>query len=288
MYWKRRLPTPTSIFFEDWDNLIILDGCRFDMFEQVNDIHGDLIKRVSKASWTPGFLRHNLENRDLSDVVYITANPIYAADRWYQGDIRNNFHDIVDVWKEHWDESAGTVQPQTMAGKTLDAYNQFPNKRIIAHFIQPHIPFIGDTQLSIDEIGMRSKDVALNDDPFNDSGYQAWEAAEIGEVDMDTLTDAYYDNLRVVLKHIEPTIRSMEGRTVITSDHGNCLGELQYPIPIRHYGHPKNVFTPELREVPWLRITNGRKKTYSDDNNSKLGPDENEEITQRLQDLGYK
>lgn len=35
-----------NVMNQDWDNLIILDGCRYDLFEEINTISGDLEKKT--------------------------------------------------------------------------------------------------------------------------------------------------------------------------------------------------------------------------------------------------
>lgn len=64
-----------DVFDADWDILVILDACRYDLFEAVSDLPGDLERRESKAGNTVGFLRANVAGRDLRDTVYVSANP---------------------------------------------------------------------------------------------------------------------------------------------------------------------------------------------------------------------
>jgi hypothetical protein len=52
-----------NVLEEDWDNLVILDACRYDLFKQVNDISGDLQKRQSQASMTAEFLNRNFAGK---------------------------------------------------------------------------------------------------------------------------------------------------------------------------------------------------------------------------------
>jgi len=56
-----------------------------------------------------------------------------------------------------------------------------------------------------------------------------------------------------VLDTIEPLLNH-DGRTVVTSDHGNNLGERMPLLPMRLYGHPTGIHHPALREVPWAVI----------------------------------
>lgn len=288
-YWRFKLPDSSELFDGSWDNLILLDGCRWDTFEEVNSIDGTLERRISKASWTPKFLELNFENRDLSDTVYVTGNPIYTADRWYDGDITSSFYEIVDVWKDEWDESLDTVPPAAMAEATLEAYANYPNKRIISHFVQPHLPFIGEFGSQIDQAGMRGRDVALGNDPFEDdedAGTQVWEAAKEGKIAREDLRRAYRENLELTMPHVETLVEAFDEPTVVTSDHGNYLGERLFPIPVRQFGHPGGAVSPEIRAVPWLTIHESERKTVSKgaSNRERVTDDS---VNEKLRDLGY-
>jgi hypothetical protein len=57
---RRFNPHGIDIFEEDWDNLIILDACRYDALRAVlpeYDLDGALESRISRGSATPEFLR---------------------------------------------------------------------------------------------------------------------------------------------------------------------------------------------------------------------------------------
>lgn len=97
-----------QIMQEDWDNLVILDACRYDMFEKLNNIEGKLEHRVSRGSSTTEFMLRNFQGNAFKDTVYVTANPLVNYD------VPKSFLKIVPVWKYGWDEGLGTVLPETM------------------------------------------------------------------------------------------------------------------------------------------------------------------------------
>jgi len=68
----------TYIFDENWDNLIILDACRYDSFSKYNEYDGELQYRISRGSSTKEFLRGNFQGPNHYDTVYCSGN------RWYQ------------------------------------------------------------------------------------------------------------------------------------------------------------------------------------------------------------
>jgi hypothetical protein len=220
----------------DWDNLLILDACRYDTFDEMSTLPGRLERLRSKASSTVGFLESNLSYRDLDDTVYVTANPqlVAKAERF-----DTKLHDIVNVWCEDgWSDELQTVHPETMAAYAAETSERYPCKRLIVHFIQPHCPFIGETG--------RHR--------LPESTLRFWNDVRIGTFDTsrDTLVAAYRENLSIALEHVESLVADLPGKTVVTSDHGQLIGERSFPLPVTEYGHPRNTYVDELVEVPWL------------------------------------
>ncbi|MFW9828928.1 MAG: hypothetical protein ACFFEY_15165 [Candidatus Thorarchaeota archaeon] len=128
------------LFSEKWDNLIILDACRYDTFEEQfkkNDMEGNLDKKISRGCHTISFLLENFKKSKYEDIVYITANP--HVDLL----IKDKFFKVISVWKDGWSEKEHTVLPETIYEYTLDAIAKFPEKKKIIHFMQPHFPYIG-------------------------------------------------------------------------------------------------------------------------------------------------
>ena len=62
------------------------------------------------------------------------------------------------------------------------------------------------------------------------------------------LLKAYEMNLRIVLKYVKELTKELSGRTIITSDHGEMLGENNL------YGHFAGSTKEILRIVPWFEI----------------------------------
>ncbi|AHF99628.1 hypothetical protein HALLA_13360 [Halostagnicola larsenii XH-48] len=277
-----------ELMSEDWDNLIILDACRYDQFESLNSFSSDLESRNSLGSATPEFLRENFAGKTYHDTVYVTANPMYRT----QG-LNDVFHDVVDVWELEWDSERRTVLPETMKERTLETYRDYPNKRLIAHFMQPHYPFIGEAADVIgDHAGyefayrqVQGQD-AIRDDPT------VWSLLEDGKVNEESVWKAYNENLNIVLGHVENLVEDFSEKTVVTSDHGNLVGERVLPFGSRQYGHPVGVYTDALRKVPWVEIEgNRRKEVKSEPPEDHITDDHTTEadstVTDRLADLGY-
>ena len=72
------------------------------------------------------------------------------------------------------------------------------------------------------------------------------------------LKEAYRDNLRLVLKHAADLVPMLEGKVVITSDHGEALGEhglFLHPLFRPYFPHRSwGLAVAELRIVPWFEV----------------------------------
>lgn len=99
---------------QDWDNLLILDACRSDMFESVvGTSEFDEYQTVrSQGSSSPNWISANFADRELGDVVYITANP------WVAEEAPSSFHKIVDIWAEEQEEG-GNLDTTELAQRDL-------------------------------------------------------------------------------------------------------------------------------------------------------------------------
>lgn len=279
-YERRGAPDGVDVMSEEWDNLIILDGCRYDTFEELNTIRGTLEQRISKASESSEFITRNFIDRDLHDTVYVTANPhahLIPDDA---------FHAVVSLLDTDWDEELQTVTPEAVAKASREAHDEFPNKRLIVHFMQPHFPFIGETGQSIKQAGIKESSNS------NDSGAetQIWNMLQyrIGGVNRDTVMKAYHENLEIALPVVDKLLSDLGGRSVVTSDHGNLAGDIIGPIPCRGYGHPPKLYVQELIKVPWLIVDRGPRRTVHPDPPLQSKDLQDETIRDRLEALGYR
>jgi len=270
-------PGGIDIFSKDWDNLIILDACRYDMYEEVLSDTTKLQKVQSRGSGTVEFVSSNILGRELHDTVYVTANPQYHK---HTTDSCQEFHHVCEIWKgAGWNNEIGTVLPETMVRETKKAANKFENKRIISHFLQPHYPFLsGNTDF--DKGNMKS-DNELGD---------FWRQIYLGELDVspEIIWKEYKSNLNRVMESVEELKKELTGKTIITSDHGNMVGEPATPLPVKEWGHPLQIYTDELVSVPWHEVSSGPRKEIIPEPPEKFdGTDNKEVVADRLADLGY-
>jgi len=270
-----------NFFEEDWDNLLILDACRYDAFESAirdRNLPGHLESRISRSSSTPEFLKSNVHGFDLTDTVYITGTTMVYREQVLKEEIDVNFHSVDNVWGDSIEYGEWGVLPATMASRTREAVEEYPNKRVVAHFIQPHIPFIG-------EMGEKYE---------SELGTSPWKAKVRGDLNIsdEILWQAYMENLDAVLDEVTDLLNHLPGKTVITADHGQLIGDRGFPIPMKDYGHPTALYYDELVKVPWhvsqkgdrKRITKGAEAT---EDTEQTGRELNQKAKKHLEHLGY-
>lgn len=287
MYFDRYPASRCEIMNEDWDNLLLLDGCRYDMFQDQCSIDGRLQSRISQGASTFEFFDKNFSGHTHHDTVYVTANPVPRVDEWCSVDIDAVFYAVVDVWKDHWDSDLDTVRPEPVTAALKRANERFPSKRILGHYLQPHYPFIGHGGWEIESRGMTAYD-RLSNDSISDRP-SIWERLDAGEVSREFVWKAYRENLEVVLPHAREVADVFEGKTVLSSDHGNLLREFAWPFPIRTSGHPPGIHTKNLVTVPWLEIEYDTRKSITEEEPVARSPESaTADAQERLKALGYR
>lgn len=289
--WRPFLQDPVDVMDERWDTLVILDACRFDSFESVYRTYfpsNDLVARISPSSTTPEFIERSLSDEAFHDTVYVTANPIYRHDQRYETDHRCDFHDVIDVWLDDWDDQLESVHPASVTSRAKEAHERYPHKRLIVHYMQPHFPFIGSFGRTLDQGGFGvGRRVALGEHVEREQD-TIWRQLEKGEVSEDDCRRAYVENLELALEHVAELVEFLDGETVITSDHGNFMGEFAWPYPRRFYGHPKRLHHPILAKVPWLRVGGDDERSIEGGSPRERDGVESEVVEDRLAQLGYR
>ncbi|MCT9098188.1 hypothetical protein [Haloarchaeobius sp. HME9146] len=264
--------TGVKLMTRDWDNLLILDACRYDLFAECNTLPGELSKVTSAGSHTVEFLHSNFDGHEFPDTVYVTATPQFEKEG-----MADRFAHVEHVWRDAWDKELRTIPPEAVAERTLEVAELFPNKRLISHFVQPHYPFIGETGRGLEQ-NIKAK-TGIEPDERDDNSI--WDHLEARNIDEGTIRKAYRENLNLVLPVIKGLKNDLRGKTVVTSDHGNCFG--RWGI----YGHPSHKFVEELVDVPWLELPFSERRQIVDGEVSE-SEDVGSSVEERLRDLGYK
>ena len=219
---------------------MVLDASRYDVFKEVNWLSGKLEKAISAGSTTAEWALNTFTDY-YPNVVYVSSVPYISAKIATQEQKKfiglQHFSLINDVWDWGYDDECGTVVPEVVADAALQAKKEYPGRNIIAHFMQPHCPYIGSPPLTLKIWGEMIGQVPEAFPPikvFFDQGY--------GEL----LKDAYKGNLVRVLKVVQEMLLPNFKHVAITADHGEGFGEGGV------YGHGEGIREPALIEVPWF------------------------------------
>jgi hypothetical protein len=268
----------------DWC-LIVLDACRYDYLREWDTLfNGNLIPVKSAGHDTFEYVR--LCWPDEYDYPYISgATPINGVKRDYDnehfrrlygGYVPMDHLEIIDVWEFGWDASLGTCPPQAVTDAALDHSR---SENLVAHYFQPHAPYIGETKLlgHHDNEHARPHQGTPIDEPI-------WGAVKYGDVSDLELRSAYRNNLKVALKEVCRLIHKTDfDRYVIMGDHGEALGEWG------RYSHPR-VNHPHIRTAPWFEVsglTQQGERFADQAGGRESGGDTDMNVEERLSALGY-
>ncbi|WP_050050379.1 hypothetical protein [Halostagnicola sp. A56] len=249
----------------DWDTVLLIDACRYDYFADESNLRGTLDDRIAPGSMSQEFIERSFVGHQYHDTVYVTANP-FVVELEY-----DTFHDVVNLVDDYFDSGMRTVRPEVVSAAVRKAHEEYPHKRIVAHYMQPHAPFLSDFGQTItDALAWRGNQYHLPD-----------------TVSVSDVKRAYRENVEIVLEEIEDVIPDIDGNVVVTSDHGELLGERLFPIPIRGFEHPKSIYKEELLRVPWLEIESDTRRDIRSEPPKTRNPIASETAEKRLAQWGY-
>lgn len=205
-----------------WDHLIICDAARCDVFQEIypDYLSGDYQSVYNGGcgatiAWFPYIFN------DFYDLTYFNGGvPIWVFD-WnpHDYDEREHFSEVPHYTEYEWDDEIGTAKPESVS-EVVMKYN--PDRSII-HYKQPHFP-------------TREYPKASGQSQVADLGHEA-------------ALEAYRDNLRWILSHLSEFVYELDGNIVVTSDHGECLGDCGQWLHGTGFDEHEH-----LVNVPWLEI----------------------------------
>lgn len=266
----------------EWDVLILLDACRFDMFKKVyrEFFNGcELLQCLSPATHTPEFLFKVFTVGDWKDVVYVSGNAFCNSKNVPTSKFNfvgnKYFKKVMDVWLTGWSDELGTVPPGEVNKHAVIAMDLYKKARFIVHYMQPHAPYIyygggGSTLKSYwkrnvltngggVDIRKKLRDIVfrffsertiwivsrmLGKLPKNGMGSIWFKHGRAGYI------RGYLEDLKLALGYVKQLVdRYPSKRFVVMSDHGERLGERG------NYGHSK-IYKRDriILEVPWLEV----------------------------------
>ena len=199
----------------DWNLMIVLDACRWDVFR---DVVGDCEVVWSPASATREWC--GKMRKKLGGCVVINANPEVSEYLRPEVDVR--------VWKFGWIEDGvmGTVDPEVMVN-VVNGLRVRPRRKVIAWFMQPHSPYWKDRMLMHQTYVVKGGRMLRIED------------------EVEELREAYRRNLEWVIGVLREKLEWKRWKVVVTADHGECLGENG------KFGHWCGSEESNLRMVPW-------------------------------------
>jgi len=117
-FYRRKGIEGIDMMEADWDFLILLDGCRADLMTDKAFPDWEVHTRKSPASSSHGFIESTFMGRDLTDTVYVTANPHFE-------DFDLDFHYVENLLVSAWDEDLHTVRPADAVKAAREVAEEF-------------------------------------------------------------------------------------------------------------------------------------------------------------------
>ncbi len=200
---------------------------------------------------------------------------------WYP---HEHFRKIIDIWEKGWDEEYKTVLPETVTDMVLESKFKDKTDRRIVHYMQPHLPFIHpDYKMKTGVVNHRRRNLEKKNEEIDDSDikrYQKikdfvggfldkilkkrhiWAIRKLLDMpprsgdyeriyrkgNLDKVPFYYEHSLNKAMREVQRLIENVDGKIVVSSDHGEAFGENN------HWEHNNGKHIPILMEVPYLVI----------------------------------
>jgi len=267
-----------SIHESDWDYLIVLDACRYDYFKDnyQDFLEGELKPVKTRGTSTPEWLPKTFTSR--YNYRYFAANPYVnslgkAHEEWNPA---KTFRQIEDVWATDWNEEQNTVLPQDLTDKVIQEIDE---RKTIIHYIQPHRPYISCPEeekvwnLQEEIAGEREDEETSTKRKLIEKTRPYWSkffwklpyrtrwkikdllglenphwGALVQDIGEEKVREHYQKDLKMTLKEVSRLIEHLDGKVVVTADHGESLGENN------DWGHQVGSDNPKQYTVPWLEV----------------------------------
>lgn len=231
------VPRGRNVFDADWDLLLILDACRVDALREVASEYPFLDDVSSKRS--VGSMSHEwLEKTFTADRSDVLSRTAYVTANTFSEDLstRESIGLLDEMWRYAAHEEYRVVPPEAVTARTIEVGRTGDFDRVLAHYMQPHEPFL-DVDLHPD----------LGSNPFDEDVNSAKDFLRKGRISREEFWRGYRRNLERVLDSVADLLENFEAETVvITADHGEALGEWGV------YGHPAGCLHPSVTDVPWV------------------------------------
>jgi hypothetical protein len=271
----RRVNYGIDVYDREWDVLVILDACRYDLFEEFAPEHEvyDRFESVepvySCASATPEWLSKTFDQGP-ADLV---GGTYYVSCTGFTREIdRSRLHGIDEVWDYAVDPEYRVTRPEAVTDAAIRAYRETDADRYVVHYVQPHAPFL-HCPGKYDALGDGGRGGTQN----------LWDGLQAGAFDPEEVWQDYGRNLLRVLDEVQTLLGNLDGKVVVTADHGNAMGEWFV------YGHPNDMPLPIIKRVPWAVARGEGRHDYRVRGREAMATDLGEQdLEEHLRALGYR
>lgn len=283
---KRRFNPGFDVMNADWDVLLLLDAARYDIMSEVATDLPSIERKVTRAVGSLEFMEYQYMGRQLHDTVYVTSNPYVSR---IESDV---FYAVDDSpLQEHWDPERGTVYPSDVSRVAKQAAEEYPDKRLVVHYMQPHLPPIGPTGDRLhEEFSLLGYHPNRGDDEGEDprtEGMNLFSACRQGLVSNEDLRTTYRESLEIVFDEAKEVAEAITGRAVVSADHGEHLGERLLPGFPELYSHGNPVLSPEQCFVPWAVLKDGDRREVTTERPREEDRIDEVRANRQLRALGY-
>lgn len=227
---------------EAW--VIWLDGGRLDVFDDLvwDHLDGDLRPAWNgDVAYSGDWAERHLE-RDLEGMGLFSTAALRSLD-WSDYDGRDHFDvapeiDTGATAEEKlaalgYIERMGSEDPTNPEKCNREAFSHECPRGGVIRYLRPHPPLVG------------LEDITTGRQKTRDT----WHALWTDELTTDELWEAYIETYKVGLEAAARAVDELDGRVVLTADHGECLGDCgQLWHGRRHSMHD------HLRIVPWFEV----------------------------------
>lgn len=226
-----------------------MDAMRFDVFKEIvteEGIEYPYSPVESSGCETGMWMRNTWHRRHYKDITLVSNTAIY----WKQINrgILNRFGNTVALWRgwrpiERGASMWGAVMPtEDVLTHAEKQHVLKPSQRLLIHDIPPHIPYCTKEGVRFLEKHAPNKThpIVLQLKHYANNNKDGWR----------TLRHHYKESARITLnKILESKWLRERGELIITSDHGEMIGEGGI------YGHSMNHKNNHiLRTVPWMSV----------------------------------
>ena len=282
----------TPVWDTDADVILILDACRIDLWREV--VSEDDPYKWSVGSASPEWINETFADRHRSHwktTGYITANPFSGKQPNRMNLLDDSVYPLAEldlgyldeVWRDAWpmDETLATVDPEIVTDRALWAYqrqDELGINTMMVHYMQPHMPFRSkpDWHQGWNGVGV------FGEPENNPESKDTWLRVRDGELSLNEVWGAYKDNLRWVLEEVNRWRTETDAEILVTSDHGNAIGEFN------QWSHPPRMANPAIRKVPWVRYSGTNKRDIQPTQAPPTEIEYSDDLDAKLNALGYK